>query len=96
MIFSLSRFLHTNVDFYNYPTIIMRIRKPSVYDSNRLVSYRFNKGDNIRRLAYKFYGHPELWWAILDANPQYQTEFEIKVGDILKIPPAREVAEYAQ
>lgn len=42
-------------------------------------------------LAYKIYNNSELWWAILDANPQYQSELDIKVGDIVTIPTFTEV-----
>lgn len=93
-VYSRSRFIQTEVDLFNYPALIMRIRNPANFNPNTSTNYQFTGYDNVRLLAYKFYGSPDLWWAILDANPQYQSELEIQVGDILKIPPSREVAEY--
>ena len=31
-------------------------------------------------MAYRYYGVSALRWAILDANPKYKTEFDIKCG----------------
>ena len=42
-------------------------------------------------IAYKTYGDSRLYWAILDANPQYQSELEIQVGDVLIVPAYDEV-----
>ena len=44
-------------------------------------------------LAVKYYGNPELYWVILDANPQYRCELDIKKGDRLIIPSYEEVRE---
>ena len=93
-VYDLSRFIKTEVDLFNYPSLIMRIRNSSEYSRSGSTTYMFKRGDNIRLLAHKFYGAHEVWWAILDANPQYQSELEIKIGDILKIPSMREVASY--
>lgn len=53
--------------------------------------YQFKAGDRLDILAEEFYGNAQLKWRILLANPQYATELEIKVGDLINIPnPERE------
>ena len=42
-------------------------------------------------MAYRYYGVSALRWAILDANPKYKTEFDIKCGDRILIPDYEEV-----
>ena len=53
--------------------------------------YRWSQSDTLDYLAYTRYGNSEFWWAILDANPQYQSELDIEVGDLLVIPSFNEV-----
>lgn len=53
--------------------------------------YQFQDGDTLDGIAYKFYGNAALWWCIMDANREYQSELEIKAGAILQIPAWEEV-----
>ncbi len=48
--------------------------------------YQYKAGDRLDILAKEFYGNPQKKWIILLANPQYASELDIKVGDILNIP----------
>lgn len=48
--------------------------------------YQVKQGDRLDLLAKQFYGNPQKKWLILFANPQYITELDIKVGDIITIP----------
>lgn len=48
--------------------------------------YQFKAGDRLDILAQEFYGNPQLKWILLLSNPQYATELDIKIGDILNIP----------
>jgi nucleoid-associated protein YgaU len=50
-----------------------------------LVSYRVQSGDTLAAIALAFYGSPERWRTILDANPGLDPA-ELKVGQILKVP----------
>ena len=50
--------------------------------------------DTLDYIAYKEYGDSKFWWIILDANPQYQHELDIKVGDLVAIPPFNEVVKH--
>lgn len=94
MVYSNSRFIHTRVDMFNYPRFIMGIRQPAIFNKQNCILYRFAVGDNLRVIAHKYYGAPELWWAILDANPTYDSELEINIGDVILIPNYREVLNY--
>lgn len=48
--------------------------------------YQIRAGETLDFLAQQFYGDSQLKWLILYANPSYQTEFDIQVGDSLVIP----------
>ena len=53
--------------------------------------YQFKAGDRLDILADRFYGNAQLKWRIMLANPQYATELDIKIGDLINIPsPERE------
>ena len=42
--------------------------------------------DRLDLFSNKYYANPTYVWLILLANPQYNSEFEIKSGDIIRIP----------
>jgi len=42
-------------------------------------------GERIDQIANKYYNDPTLSWVIMCANPQYDNEFEIKIGDDIRI-----------
>ena len=51
-------------------------------------------GSSYSKLAYEFYGDPELWWIIGWFNKK-PAEFMVKVGDIISIPmPLEKVLGY--
>lgn len=56
--------------------------------------YQVIAGDTLDGISFKFYGDASYWWCIMDANRQYQTEVEIKAGDILQIPNIDEVRSF--
>lgn len=53
--------------------------------------YVFKEGDRLDILAYKYYKDPQLWWIILEANPNYLWEGDIQKGDVINIPSEEEV-----
>lgn len=63
------------------------IRDRVQYDKSSVKYHTWTQSDTLDFLAYKLYGNSHLWWVLLDANPQYQSELDIKVGDMLVIPP---------
>lgn len=67
---------------------IRTLPKINVADSFR---HTWVESDRLDLLSYTYYGDPQYWWFLLDANPQYFEEHEIKHGDILFIPPFSEL-----
>jgi nucleoid-associated protein YgaU len=61
------------------------------FDLTDAVQYTVIEKDRLDLLAGRFYGDPQLWWAILDANPQYMFEWEITPGTVLAIPDYEQV-----
>lgn len=52
----------------------------------KTIRHTWMEGDRLDILAARYYGNPKYWWFILDANPRYFEESEIKNGDVLVIP----------
>lgn len=86
-VFQGSRFIKTSAYVRRGETLILSIRERNHFNEADCEYYTVVQGDTIDGIAYKYYGNAQLWWAIMDANPVYQCEIEIKAGDVLKIPP---------
>ena len=87
-----SRYLHTRVMTrlgWDSPTF--QIRERFSFNQDNCTPYEWCDGDTLDGVAYKYYENTALRWAILDANPKYRTEFDIKNGDIILIPDYDEV-----
>jgi len=69
---------------YTKRTFIQPTRKISLASSD--IPHKFNQFDNIDSLAEEYFGDVTLGWVIMCANPNYGLEFEIKPGDIVRIP----------
>jgi phage tail protein X len=94
MIYENSRYLHTTMSTrlgWDVPTL--DIRKRFTFNEDNCQTYEWIEGDTLDGVAYKFYGICALRWAILDANPKYRTEFDIKNGDRILIPDYEEVVD---
>lgn len=52
--------------------------------------------DRLDNLAYEYYGDPQYWWFILDANPRYMEEHHIQRGDVLFIPSMDELRKITE
>ena len=48
--------------------------------------YEVTEIDRIENIAVKFLGNPEMWWQIMDINPEILNPFEIPLGTLLRIP----------
>jgi nucleoid-associated protein YgaU len=94
-VFEGSRYLETALFDFMEQTPMFRIRRPASFNLSDSSTYRFQLGDRIDSIAHKLYGNAQLYWAILDANTQYFSEIEIKVGDLLVIPAYQEVLKHA-
>ena len=93
-VFKGSRYTMTPAYKRDGDTLMLRIRKRAKFDPSKASYHTFIEGDTLDCIAFKKYGSAQLWWAILDANPQYQSELEINAGDIIAIPNYQEVVKY--
>ena len=50
------------------------------------VEHTYIQGERLDVIANKYYRRPDLWWIILDANPQINDPLSIKPGTVLRIP----------
>lgn len=72
-------------------TNILAFRDRAKFDLSKATFYTFIQGDTVDGIAYRQYNNAQLGWAIMEANPKYQSELEIKPGDVLTIPSYEEV-----
>lgn len=75
-------------------TPTLKVRKRCEFNLEDAEIYTWTSSDTLDGVAYAFYEIADLRWAILDANPQYRTEFDIEVGDEIYIPAFEEVVGY--
>lgn len=91
MLFKGSRYLQSGLYLRDGRIPVLKSRRRFSFNTKRATSYTYQAGDRLDILAHKVYGDPLLYWAILDANPQYRHELEIKAGDTILIPDYKEV-----
>lgn len=48
--------------------------------------YTYTEIDRIDELAATYLGSPDLWWRIMDINPNLLNPFEIPAGTQVRIP----------
>lgn len=93
-VFDNSRYLHTTMHTrLGWDTPTMDFRQRFTFNEQNCEIYQWIQGDTLDGVAFKKYGSTELRWAILDANPNYNTEFDIKNGDYILIPNYDEVVD---
>jgi len=89
MIYSDSRYIDGSLPVVyreysgNYEQAVYRLW-PSY--SSEYAWYTVNEVDRIEGIAAYFLGSPELWWKIMDINPEVLNPFEIPAGTQLRIP----------
>lgn len=89
-VFQDSRYTKTPA-YVRQGSLILGIRNRNYFNVDKATFYTVVQGDTIDGIAYRQYGNAQFWWAIMDANPKYQSELEIKPGDVLTIPSLDEV-----
>jgi hypothetical protein len=67
----------------NYSVGVLR-QFPS--ESRSFYYYTWTASDRIDLVALKLLGDAELWWRILDYNPEINDPIHISAGTILRIP----------
>lgn len=95
-VFQGSRYVKTPAYMRKGETLVLSIRKRNVFNEANYSFYTVVQGDTLDGIAYKHYGNAQLGWAIMDANPIYQSEIEINAGDVLKIPSFEEVVSVSE
>lgn len=92
-VFRDSRYTKTSAYIRQGKSLILDIRKRNYFNLDNATFYTVAQGDTIDGIAYKQYGNAQLWWAIMDANPKYQSEIDISPGDVITIPSYDEVVK---
>lgn len=95
-VFQGSRYVKTPAYVRRGETLVLRIRERVHFSEALCRYYTVVQGDTLDGIAYTQYGNAQLGWAIMDANPVYQSEMDIKAGDVLKIPPFEEVVRVSE
>ena len=90
MIYTGSRYSNTSLYNRDGANIFER-RELKTFNMDNATKHIMNQSDTLSTLAHLYYGDSQLWWVLLEANPQYTTVFDIEVGDILEIPSKEEV-----
>jgi phage tail protein X len=94
MMYDNSRYLHTKMfTRLNFDSMTLGMRKRFTFNEKNCTTHEWTEGDTLDGVSYKYYGETDLRWAILDANPKYRTEFDIRNGDIILIPDSEEVVD---
>lgn len=89
-----SRYLHTQLmTRLGWDSMTFQMRERFSFNQDNCQLYEWCDGDTLDGVSYKFYNNTALRWAILDANPKYRTEFDIKNGDIILVPDYDEVVD---
>ena len=95
-IYKHSRYIETPAYYSEGSVLTFDIRRRKDFSKAKGTYYMWKETDTMDYLAFKHYGSHSLWWVLLDANPKYQSELEIKSGDIIFIPDKSEIPkEYA-
>lgn len=95
-VFQGSRYVNTSAYIRRGETLVLSMRSRNHFDEGKFTYYTVVQGDTIDGIAYKQYGNAQLWWAIMDANPAYQSELEIKPGHVIAIPSFDEVVKASE
>ena len=95
-VFQGSRYVKTPAYIRKGETLILEMRERVKFDESKSTFYTVVQGDTIDGIAFKKYNNAQLWWAIMEANPLYQSEIELKPGTILMIPPFEEVVKVCE
>ena len=70
----------------NYSLAVLRDADSS---SSEFYYYTWTVRDRMDLLAYKLLGNADLWWKIMDFNPELGNAFDIPVGTVIRIPSGK-------
>lgn len=92
-VFRDSRYTRTRAYLRQGDTLILTIRERASFNIDKATYYTVTQGDTLDGIAYLHYGNAQFGWAIMDANPKYQSEIEMKPGDVIILPSIDEVVK---
>lgn len=95
-VFQGSRYVKTSAYVRRGEALVLKIRDRVHFKESDCKYYTVVQGDTIDGIAYTQYNNAQLGWAIMDANPVFQSEMDIKAGDVIKIPPFEEVVKFSE
>lgn len=58
---------------------------PEKYTVN-YIEHTWQDGDSLAGLANKYLNNPQLWWRIMEINPEVADPFSFVPGDVVKVP----------
>lgn len=90
-VFRDSRYTKTSAYVRQGNNLILSIRERFDFNISNATYYTIVQGDTLDGIAYKHYGNAQLGWAIMDANRKYESEIELRPGDVIIIPSYDEV-----
>jgi hypothetical protein len=59
------------------------------FPQSRMINYTYYRvigADRIDTIANNFFGRPDLWWKIADANPEIMDWMDLTPGMIIRVP----------
>lgn len=89
-IFQGSRYEYSTVDFFS-TTAEGNENAVVFYDSYFTPTFSYTEhtytvGERLDAISYQYYSRPDLWWLILDYNPEISDPQNIPAGTIIRIP----------
>jgi nucleoid-associated protein YgaU len=75
-------FIKTDVDKGKNPVLFYSFPDIGVIS---YVEYEWKSGDRLDLVAYEFYNNGDLWWLILNINPEVRDPQNIEPGTKLRI-----------
>lgn len=76
---------HNRMNTYKQNSTTVQPKREITISSSDIF-YQFKPGDRLDQIADEYYGNKLASRVIMWANPKYYNEFEIRVGDIIRIP----------
>jgi nucleoid-associated protein YgaU len=84
-----SRYNYSKVDYFRKTD--KTSATPIVFYSSDDLSqasflYHTYAGESLHQLSWRYYNRPDLWWAIVEYNPEITDFFNIRPGRKIRVP----------
>lgn len=86
MLYSNSRYIKTKTYIDMSGATVFYNRATQTFNPEKCTRYLVKGFDTLETIAFEKLGDVNYKWAILDCNPHYLTELNIKPGDTILIP----------